>query len=423
MIAAVLVASGWRPVRRWIEGRTRQLGARRGPATGRSLDSFGEQLSRAIPMDELLLQLAEALSHSLRLARAEVWSGSGELMRRTASVPHRELAELRLTPEEARVIARAGVSSRAWAKVWLPTLIAVSEGRDQRVAPLAHGDELLGLIVVERDRIEGAFRGDEERVLGEVARRMGLALHNVALDSALQVSLSELRDQARELRDSRKRVVTAADGERRRIERDLHDGAQQRLIGLNLKVGLMRRVSDARETPESLLDDLDREVHDALDELRRLAHGIYPPLLADGGLSAALAEAARRSPIPAHLHADELGRFHPDAEAAVYFCCLEALQNAAKHAGEGATATVRVWGEQDALLFEVADDGAGFGDEPLRPGAGLHNMTDRVGALGGSLDVRSRPERAGTEIRGRIPLAPGEHRIGEHERGRPAPAL
>ncbi|MCU1449050.1 MAG: hypothetical protein JWP02_1220, partial [Acidimicrobiales bacterium] len=141
-----------------------------------------------------------------------------------------------------------------------------------------------------------------------------------------------------------------------------------------------------------------------VQQLRDLAHGIYPPLLMDRGLPEALSAAAGRAVLSTEVDAEGIGRFTPEVEAAVYFCALEALQNAGKHAGEGATATIRVWQEEGGLLFEVADNGAGF-DPASRPhlGAGFTNMSDRVGAIGGSISVQSAPGK-GTRISGRIPL-------------------
>jgi signal transduction histidine kinase len=154
-----------------------------------------------------------------------------------------------------------------------------------------------------------------------------------------------------------------------------------------------------------VLEALGRDAKEAVEQLRELAHGIYPPLLLDRGLAEALTAAARRAGLPARIEASALARHPPEAEATVYFCCLEALTNAAKHAGPGARATVRVWQEQGGLLFEVADDGAGFATADGHAGAGLENMRDRLGALGGRLAIASEPGH-GTSVTGTIPLRP-----------------
>ena len=235
------------------------------------------------------------------------------------------------------------------------------------------------------------------------AQRAELASHNVRLDSALRTSLAELRLRADELQASRARIVAAADAERRRIERDLHDGAQQRLTSLAIRLRLAAEVAGPDAELASLLAELGTEVHDTAQELRRLAHGIYPPLLRDSGLAAALSAASRHSPLPTTVQAASLGRYPVGVEAAVYFCCLEALQNAGKHAGEGATVCVRVREDPGTLMFEVADDGAGFDAGSHGLGAGFLNMADRLGAFGGGLRVDSAPGR-GTRVTGTVPV-------------------
>jgi signal transduction histidine kinase len=274
------------------------------------------------------------------------------------------------------------------------------------VAPITNSGELLGMIVVRRPDGALPFDEDDDQALTELARQVGLALHNVKLDSALQESLDEVRRQADELRASRARIVEAGDAQRRAIERDLHDGAQQHLVALAVNVNLARQITDSDPvTAKELLEQVGHDLQDAVQELRNLAHGIYPPLLMDRGLRDALTAAAGRAALPTEVKADSVGRYPQAVEAAVYFCCLEALQNAAKHAGEGATATVTVAEEEAALVFAVADTGAGFDlGSGAQHGHGFVNMSDRVGAIGGSIIVESAPG-AGTTIRGRIPLS------------------
>jgi signal transduction histidine kinase len=286
-------------------------------------------------------------------------------------------------------------------QVWLPGVLAEHENRVVRVAPMAHSGELLGLLVCAREAGDAAFTDEEERVLTELARQVGLALHNSRLDTALQASLDDLRVANDELSASRARIVAAADHSRRRIERDLHDGAQQHLVALAVKLGLARQMLEADPAVvATLLEELRADAQTTLTELRELAHGIYPPLLMDRGLPEALRAAANRAVLPAEVVAD-VGRYDSDVEAAVYFCCLEAMQNAGKHAGEGSRLTVMVKGSDDELCFEVADDGAGFDATNARAGHGFVNMADRLGAIGGSLEVDSAPGH-GTRIRGHI---------------------
>jgi signal transduction histidine kinase len=258
---------------------------------------------------------------------------------------------------------------------------------------------------VERVPEAEQFSHEDERILTELARQVGLTLHNVRLDSALQASLDDVRRHAEALQASRARIVAAANAERRRIERNLHDGAQQHLVALAVKVRLARQLAERDPVKaNSLLEELGGDLEDALQELRDLAHGIYPPLLADKGLAEALASAARRGALPTEVRASDIGRYPPEMEAAVYFCCLEALQNAGKHAGEGARATVRLWEEAGGLLFEVADDGLGFDVRQTGVSGGFTNMNDRLGAIGGTLRVESAPGR-GTKVNGVIPVA------------------
>jgi len=282
-----------------------------------------------------------------------------------------------------------------------------------RVAPVTHSGELLGLIVAERPADGDAYTEEDERVLTELARQAGLALHNVQLDSALQASLDEVRRQAEELRASRSRIVATADAERRKIERNLHDGAQQHLVALAVNLRLARDfLADDPDTAGVMLDELAVNVKETIAELRSLAHGIYPPLLMDSGLPDALRAAAGRSPLDVDVEAEGVGRYPADVEAAVYFCSLEALQNASKHAPE-ATVTLRVWEEAGGLRFEVADDGPGFDVAAKGRGQGFDNMSDRLGAIGGTVRWDSAPG-AGTIISGTLPLtaAPTAERAG-----------
>jgi signal transduction histidine kinase len=404
MAAAAVCALLYHPARERLTQAANRLVYGERSAPDEALRSFGARLSRAIPLEELLLQLAESLHKTMALDAAEVWMGSEGVLERAASVPDRGPGRLVVDPAEAPVVARAGVSGRAWLAIWLPNLLDGHREAAVRVAPVAHSGELLGLLVVARRPDEG-FGEEDERVLAELARQVGLALHNVRLDSALQASLDELRRQAEELQASRARIVAAADAERRRIERNLHDGAQQRLVALAVKLGLARRLVDGDlGQARGMLDELRDEVKDAVEELRSLAHGIYPPLLLDQGLAAALGSAAQRATIATRVEAGPIGRYPADVEAAAYFCCLEALQNAMKHAGPEATAVIRVWEEGGALRFSVSDDGAGFDAGAAATGTGFVNMADRLGAIGGSLRVESAPG-GGTSVVGFLPLA------------------
>jgi signal transduction histidine kinase len=411
MLAAAVAAMLYAPARARLARVSNQLVYGERHAPDEALRTFGARLTRAIPFDELLLQLAESLRKSLALQVAEVWTGSAGHLERVVSVPERGPGRLVMTEEEQPVVARARVSGSAWLQVWLPRLLEDRGDAAVRMAPITHGGELLGFIVVERPADAERFSDADESVLAELARQVGLALHNLQLDSALQESLRELQRRAEELRASRARVVAAADAERRKIERNLHDGAQQHLVALAVTVRLAQQLAatDPGQARE-LLDQLGHDLQDAVQELRDLAHGIYPPVLMDRGLVAALESAAARAPLPVEVVADgNVGRFSQEVEAAVYFCCLDALQNAGKHAGERAVATVtigRIAGADggDVVAFTVADDGAGF--DPAGSagrGHGFVNMSDRLGAIGGTVEVDSAPGR-GTRVSGVVPV-------------------
>ena len=405
---AATAALLWVPARQRLQdyANRRVYGEQHAP--DEVIRTFGSRLTRALPLDELLLQLAESLKKTMDLSHAEVWTRNGGQLECSVSVPGRDHDDVDLAPEEETVIARAGVSGPAWIGVWLPSLVAGYVPGDEppiRVAPITNSGELLGVIVVRRPHGDTPFQEEDDQALTELARQVGLALHNLELDSALQDSLDEVRRQADELRRSRARIVEATDLERRRIERDLHDGAQQHLVALAVSTRLARQLADADpDATKELLDQIAADLQEAVQELRNLAHGIYPPLLMDRGLPDALRAAADRALLPTNVFADDVGRYPQQVEAAIYFCCLEALQNAGKHAGDDATIAIHVKEEQGAIVFDVTDTGAGFAPSTgTARGHGFVNMADRVGAFGGSVRVDSAPGK-GTSVIGRVPL-------------------
>lgn len=203
-------------------------------------------------------------------------------------------------------------------------------------------------------------------------------------------------------REGRKRLIDAAETERRRIERNIHDGAQQQLVAISVKLGLAKTlVARDPDAAVALLADLQSEAQDALDSLREMTRGMYPPVLADEGLIAAIEAKARRAPFEVSVSGDGVGRFPKEIETAVYYCCLEALQNAAKYArASRATVSLRCIGGD--ISFSVADDGEGFDPQTAKRGVGLRSMTERLEALGGTLEVRSVPG-GGTTVAGRVP--------------------
>jgi len=371
-----------------------------------ALRTFGSRMTRAVPLDELMLQLVETLRKTMSLETAELWSGSDGHLVRSVSVPDLPAARLRLSANELPVATRAQAQGNKWIEIWMPDLLEGRETRLVRAVAVAHLGELLGMLVVVRPGEGEPFTDVEDRVLVDLARQVGLAFHNVRLDSALQASLSELELRNAELVASRARIVAAADESRRRIERDLHDGAQQHLVALAVKVGLVKTllVADPGRA-EAMLDELREDVQTTLTELRELAHGIYPPLLRDRGLGPALENAANRATLHTDVQVTDIGRYDADIEAAVYFCCLEAMQNAAKYAGGDATVVVAVHSVDGCLSFSVRDDGPGFDTTTAAEGHGFVNMRDRLGAIGGTLEITAYLG-AGTTIRGSIPATP-----------------
>jgi signal transduction histidine kinase len=366
--------------------------------------SFESRLAHGEPMDELLPEAVEALHDSLKLDEAQIWIAEGGELSLAVSHPRREAPRIPLLPNVDTIAANARVSGRPWAKVWLPELLPDRDDAALRVAPISVSGQLLGVILIQRTGHEERLAAEADATLEELAREVGAALKKERLDGALRDSMEQLQRQAQDLQASRSRIVAAADAERRRIERDLHDGAQQYLVAIAVKAHLIQQLAeDDPSRGRELLNELANDTQAALEDLRDLAHGIYPPLLSSGGLGEALAAACRRAPLPTEFETGKLRRYPPDLEAAIYFCCLEALQNAAKYAGSGATANVVVWEEAGGLLLEVRDDGVGFDTAGSTPGAGLTNMRDRLGAVGGMLSIDSQPGR-GTRVKGAIPL-------------------
>ena len=212
----------------------------------------------------------------------------------------------------------------------------------------------------------------------------------------------ELRSTIQKLRRSRARVAHVADEERRRIERDLHDGCQQRLIALRVKLALAEEiVGDENRAVGELIQEIAADAEVALDDLHALVHGIYPALLTDRGLPEAVKAMARAASVPTRVLAEGVRRCPPDVEAAVYFTCAEALQNAAKHGGPGTTARIVLRHEAAGLAFELRDDGRGY-ELGTATGSGLANMEDRLAAVGGRVKIVSAPG-CGTVVQGWVP--------------------
>jgi signal transduction histidine kinase len=331
------------------------------------LSNFGERMAETYSTDDVLPRTAQLLASATGATRATVWLRVGRQVKPAAVWPaadheHDPLAldgdELPHLPVE-------------WAE----------EVRDR--------GELLGALAVEMPASD-PIGPTRQRLMRDLAAQAGLVLRNVQL--------------IEELRDSRRRIVGAQDEGRRRLERNIHDGAQQQLVAMSVRLRLLeQQIERDPGGARTLAAELGGSVAAALEDLRDLARGIYPPLLADEGLPAALQAQIRKAAIPVSLDHDGVGRYPQETEAAVYFCTLEAIQNVAKY-GRGAGARVRLRQDAGRLTFEVSDDGPGFDPATTRSGLGLQGMADRIDAIGGTLRVTSGAGE-GTTVLGDVPIA------------------
>jgi signal transduction histidine kinase len=361
-IAAAVVALAIQPVRRWAQRTADRIVYGKRATPYEVLTEFGENLAETYGADDVLARLARVLGEGVGAERARVWLGDDGTRRVVAAWP----------------------------------VAAPEIGDDDLVEPVRHQGEVLGALSVTmppNDPIDAP----RAELVGGLAAQAGLVLSNVGL----------LED----LRESRRRLVAAQDLERRKLERNIHDGAQQQLVALTVKLRLARTVLEKDPARvDAMLDELAAATQQALEDLRDLARGIYPPLLADQGLGAALEAQARRSPVPVTVHAAGVGRHPPEVEAAVYFSCLEALQNVAKYAAATA-ATVELREVPGRLEFRINDDGVGFDARATSYGTGLQGIADRLAALGGALAVVSTPG-SGTAISASLPAQAADAKVG-----------
>jgi signal transduction histidine kinase len=285
------------------------------------------------------------------------------------------------------------------AATWPGTSLPLDDLRGDRIILVQHQGQTLGRFTLKKRRGE-PFTPIEEKLLSDLAAQAGQVLLNARLASDLQARVQQVTRQSAELRASRQRIVAAQDAERRRLERNIHDGAQQHLVALAVKLRLAATLARRdREQARRAIGELRSQTSEALTAIRQLAQGIYPEALRIGGLVQALRQSAA-------VEADGVGRYDPEIEAAVYFCCLEALQNAAKYANASET-RVALRQANGELRFEVRDNGVGFDPNTAALGRGLQNMQDRIGSLGGSVRLESARGR-GTVVAGVLPLRAAE---------------
>jgi signal transduction histidine kinase len=360
-VAAAVVAALFQPVL----ARARRLADRvvygRRATPYEVLAQLGQNLGGTYAADDVVPRIAQVLGEGVGARRVRVLVSVGAAMR-----------ELAAWPDDAE-----------------------HEKPDDHVVDVRDRGEVLGALAVTmpaNDPIDPV----REKLIDDLAAQAGLALRNVRLTTELQAKVDELSA-------AQKRIVTAQDQERRRLERNIHDGAQQQLVALAVKARLARSlVGRDDDKATELLEQIGAETQEALEDLRDLARGIYPPLLADKGLPAALDAQARKASFPVEVSPNGVGRYDQAVEAAVYFSILEALQNASKYA-DASSVHVRLGQRNGDLTFEVTDDGRGFDTGTTSYGTGLQGIADRLRALDGRLEIRSAPG-SGTSVRGSVPV-------------------
>ncbi len=381
LLATAVVALGFEPVQVRLEGRASRAVHGGRPSPYDVLSRFAETVTGPSG-DEVATRMAQVLCEGTGAQWAQVWLSVDDGLVLAATWPPETTADD--TPPD----------------------VALEPGRRTRTVRLA-GDVLGVLRLREQD--DRPLTPVEERLFAGLAAQAGVVLHGVRLRAQLARRLLELSARAEELRASRERLVETQDAARRRLERDIHDGAQQHLVALAVNLRLAETLAaKSAERATQVLTAQAAAARAATDTLVELSRGIYPRRLGGDGIGPALLAAAATSPVPVTVADAGLGRHPREVEAAVYFCCLEAVQNAVKHAGATRVHVALVI-EGTVLAFTVTDDGAGFDPRVAAAVGGLANMSDRVDSLGGSLDWAAAPG-GGTRVSGRVPLTPAGRR-------------
>jgi signal transduction histidine kinase len=353
-VAAAVLAITFQPARERARRLADRLVYGRRATPYEVLTRFSDQMSGAYADVDVLPRMAQILGEGTGATSATIWMLTDGVMRDAASWP-------------------AGSAGGSF---------------PNDAVEVRHEGEVLGAVSVEMPASD-PMDPSKRKLLEGLAAQAGVVLRNVRLID--------------ELKASRQRLVAAQDEERRKIERNIHDGAQQQLVALTVKLRLAEQSLDRDlDKAREILGQIQGEAQTALEDLRDLARGIYPPLLADSGLAAALTAQAKRAAVPTSVAAADVGRFPQDVEVAVYFCALEALNNVAKYSGAN-SAHVMLARNDGHLSFEVTDDGVGFDPRTSNHGTGLQGMADRLDLVGGTLLVESSPG-AGTTIRGNVPV-------------------
>lgn len=363
--ATAIVALAFEPVRHWAQRRANRLVFGQRATPYEVLSDLTERLAHGEEGEGLLERLAQRLGDGTGAAQATVWLGTADAMRPVATWPADQLPNHRIELDA------------------------------EETFPVTHDGELVGALEVAKPRGIG-LSSSERALIGDVAGSAGAILGYRRLNDNLE-------EKASELSESRNRLVDAQDQERRRLERDLHDGAQQLIVALKVKIGLAKALASKHQASELelLLEGLSDEAQAALDEVRALARGIYPPVLESDGLGPAVSALVSPFPVNIEVSAEGIARYDRDVETAVYFDIAEAVTNAVKHAGGPIKVGLRE--EDGSLRFSVTDKGPGFDARSANGGSGLQNLKDRMDAVGGELEILSEPG-LGTTVQGLIPL-------------------
>lgn len=380
LVATALIAMVFEPARRRVQGWADRLVYGRRLTPYDALARLSTQLTLDSHQAELYEGLASTLADGVGAAEVTLWVGSRDQLVRVASWPPRVEPDSR--PTGPLDLASLG-----------------NDGRSH-VRPIVHQGTLRGAVTLTKAPGE-VLSPSEDRLLRDLVAQAGLVIDNVGLGAELQERLQQISVQAAELRAAAKRIVAAQDEARRRIERDLHDGAQQRLVTLALSLQIVSERATSLDDDDfaASVEEARRQLTDALAELREMARGIHPAILTEQGLEAALSFLAERAPVPVQVDMRLDRRLAPEVEATAYFLVSEALTNAAKHSG---ASRIAVGGRLDGrrLLIDVFDNGRGGANADS--GTGLQGLADRLATLNGRLSVHS-PVGGGTRLRAEIP--------------------
>ncbi|WP_203336637.1 sensor histidine kinase [Nocardioides limicola] len=359
--ATAVIAVGFEPVRKRVHAAATRLVLGDRPTPYELLADLSNRVARADSTEEVLAEAVRLLVETTGAERAEIRTKFGSV---------------------SEFASGAGVTP--------PRPVMHS-------APIAFTGELLGEVRLFATRNDPLPPSDEA-LLRQVAAMLGPVLRNARLTR-------DLHDRINDLRESRQRIVTVHDQARRALERDIHDGAQQNLLSLRIRLGLAATMAEQDGSAAGTIEALSTaaaEAEAAIAQLRDIARGLFPPMLAEQGVVEALRTHALSAPVQVEVVAPELGRLSADVEAAIYFCCLEAIHNACKHA-HPSRIRIDIGSSEQVVRFTVADDGTGFDTATAPRGTGLTNMRDRVDGLGGSVSVDSTPG-GGTVVRAELPL-------------------